>query len=162
MNNLIIICLLSLSIPITLYGQSGISNSQSSSQINKDFKFNRESSNQQVTFEVGPDCEEFRFKCNGEISEGHLNIKIYDPNGKKEGGFTLEAVKKSKGTNSNSNSNSDDNSSSYVFVFSGNGKSRGNMHKNIQAPIAGTWVVKIQADEVTGEAEINLKQSDHR
>ena len=143
-----------------LIAQSGINNNgQTYNRVNKEFRFQNESSTQEVNFEVGMDCKEIRFKCNGEISSGHLNILFIDPNGKKEGGFTLEAQDRSSGTNSNSNSNSDEQSNSYVFVFTGNGKSRGNMHKNISAPIAGTWVVRIKTDKVSGKAEVNLNQT---
>lgn len=71
----------------------------SEGHLTKEMKFDDETSEQKVTLKVNPLTKQLTFKFRGDIEHGKLIMTILDPNGKKEGGFELEATDSSENAN---------------------------------------------------------------
>lgn len=113
---------------------------QSTSEFERTFEFDEESSESEFVIEVNPGTDALLFNVISMINSGDLDVSLVSPSGKKEGGFRLQTSKgkvktkvktkskeKAKGY-SNSNSNSNSNSSSTtttttVTTGEGNGES---------------------------------------
>ena len=167
MKNILCICILMVSASLF---------SQSSSDVSKEFKFDNETAQEEVSIMVEPGMKALAFQFRGQIENGELKITIKDPKGKREGGFQLKSKSKtststisSSGGNSNSssssssNSNSSSNSSdghnySFSSTSSENGKTSGSMMKQIDNPISGEWKIIIQLMDVTGKAALMVGQ----
>lgn len=163
MKNLIPIVLVLFSIG-HLFGQS-------TADLKGDLEFDQESEERVHDLQIGEDVESLHFSFLGRISGGSLRIRIYDPNGKREGGFQLECIDQesepgTSGTqNSNRNRNSNTNVSTgsssretYSYSYRGNSKggSQGSMNKNIDKPIPGIWQVKIITAKATGKLNYKI------
>ncbi len=138
-----------------------ISNSNSQSHFEKQFKFDRESDTKEIFIPVETGTKFLNFNFKGDIDAGILWISILDPKGKKEGGFTLEALdKKSSSSNSNTNSNSNNGNKThtYTIVQSKKGSASGNMSKTIDNPSFGKWQVRIVTKNLEGVLKVMIAQ----
>lgn len=113
---------------------------QSSSEFERTFEFDNESSVSEFVIEVDPNTNKLSFNVNSVIKQGDLRISLMSPSGKKEGGFRLQSTmgknkskekekekptskeksKTSSSTSSNSNSNSNSNSTSVTVNTNSN------------------------------------------
>lgn len=152
-----------ISLSIILFTVLGTSfgQSQAQSEFTQQFNFDKSTDEKEVTLEIKTGTEMVGFQFTSEITGGHLIMTILDPNGKKEGGFELEAVE-SKGDgsshSSSSNTNSNDNSHTYTMVTTDGGNAHGMLNKQVDNPVAGTWRVKIKSKELTGLVAIKVGQ----
>ncbi len=152
-----------VAVSVSVSAQTSQSSSHSQSHLSQEFTFDGETGDRQVVIDVHQETRMLSFMFQSKISAGNLTMNIFDPNGKGEGGFVLEAVEQvEKGATNNSNQNSNQNSNNgvhtYTMVHSKGGKSSGSMNKQIEHPIPGVWTVKISAKELTGSLGIHLGQ----
>ena len=133
---------------------------QTFSELQKEFRFEKETEEKEISFPAYTNTLDIGFFLKSQIGKGELKVFIYDPNGKKEGGFHLEAISKEEAKNkaSTSNSNKGSNIISYTITEDEEFGSSGSMNKSISKPIPGTWRVKIIATKLTGALSIQLKQ----
>ncbi len=156
MKTVISLTIILISIMSTSFGQS-----QARSEFAQKFNFDKSTDEKEITLEVKTGTEMVGFEFTSEITGGHLIMTILDPNGKKEGGFELEAVEsKGDGRNhsSSSNRNSNDNSHTYTMVTTDGGNAHGMLNKQIDNPVAGTWKVKIKSKTLSGLVAIKVAQ----
>jgi hypothetical protein len=71
----------------------------------------------------------------GGVKSGIISVEIYDPNGKKQGGFSIES----------------DNSKIGEIV-------NGSINKSLKRPIIGNWKIKIDSDKAIGDIFITSIQ----
>ena len=104
-----------------------VSQSQSQSNLQQEYNFDNESGEKTIELKVGALIEMIGFNIQSQISSGSLEMSIFDPNGKRDGGFTLQAHENANSsgqegsTNSQvivtSGSNSNSNSSTNLTLF---------------------------------------------
>ena len=150
MKKIILLCS-SLCFVLTIFAQG-------QSKLEKDFTFDNESDEKEISFSIHSNIKVINFQIKGEINLGILQLTILDPRGKKEGGFELEAIKKSGSSGYKTNSTSDENTFSYSIVGNGDNTANGSMSKTISKPLAGTWKVKISAKKLKGKLIIQITQ----
>ena len=143
------------------------SNSRTTSEITKEFTFEGDNATEEMTIQVSSSISMIGFQFMGEIEMGKLEVTIFDPNSKKEGGFELTSKKASKdkdktsvSSSSKSNSNAENNTHSYSYTSTGSGKVHGNMSKHVDNPVSGTWKVIIKANNVKGQLAIKIGQQE--
>ena len=82
----------------------------------------------QISVAIGKGITEINCSVISFLSGGSLSFIIFDPEGKREGGFGLDAVGE-KGE-----------------IKPGSGR----MTHNIKSPLAGTWTIKFKTTDATG------------
>ena len=178
MNNKIF---LPLAIILLLSGIAKVQHgySQSHSDLQQKFEFDYESGLKKVNLQIEPNMEMIGFNFQSEISSGSLIMDIIDPNGKKEGGFVLQAVNQKSGAGNQIHINSGKNQNSHTHIsgtggqtivtnsggnthqyvmHSGGGSSVGSMNKQVDNPIPGTWSVSIETKDLKGKLSLNMMQ----
>ena len=94
-----------------------------------------ESKTKEVVISVEKEIPAMCLMINGEIQSGNVSVGIFDPDGKKQGSFTIAGVAGEKGEVVN-----------------------GSINKNFKAPMTGKWKVKIDSDKAYGNIFITSMQ----
>ena len=134
---------------------------QTQGTLHKEFKFDDNTEEQEISFPVGQNTSIIHFAFKGRISKGNLKVTIYDPNNKKEGGFHLEAVSKKSGTlvdEITDERTKENKVISYTMSEGDDNSSMGSMSKEIKKPIPGTWKVKVSSKKLKGMLGVELGQ----
>ena len=105
----------------------------------KDIRFNQEDSFYQIKLDLNNSIPYLAFNFKGEIDEGVLMVSIFDPNGKKEGGFELLAYSKADQKRKSTSVN-------------------GDMQKKINNPMTGTWTIEIKENDGIGSLEVTVNR----
>jgi len=133
----------------------------------KEFVFHSESGVKKYQINV-KDNDELKLGLKGQINSGLLGVKLFDPNGKKHNGFSLNtgvmqettSISNSK-NNSNSNSNSYENSnqSSRTIVNTKvrDHRAKGVLEEQIEYPENGIWILEITTENVSGSLEVKYQ-----
>ena len=162
--------------------------SMAQNSINKNYNWNNESEELELTVDVKPNAKEISIEVEGEVSKGNLIVTAYNPDGKKETGFCLitdcslqckgknkskikaSARDRSKNKNYSVSSNTENGVSTvsvsssdagYSYACSSSNDSsgaKGNMHEVWSDPMPGKWTFTIEVVEVTGEMDIEVRQ----
>ena len=104
--------------------------------------FDNESEKAEVKVKMTDEYNYMKFIVNSSFTKGKMLVELIDPNGKKQGNFTVKAygeIKKGKNTNSKS-------------------RVAGNMQKAFKHPLIGTWIIRAIPSSATGELQINVQQ----
>lgn len=104
---------------------------QSTSELERSFLFEKESSESEFIVEVEPNTTGLMFALKSTINQGDLKVSLISPSGKKEGGFRLQSTlstKNKQGTGkssstSNTQTSGSTTSSSQTISKSGSGSS---------------------------------------
>jgi len=72
---------------------------------------------------------------NGGVKSGIISVEIYDPNGKKQGGFSIE---------------SDDSKNGEIV--------NGSINKSLKKPMIGNWKIRVDSDKAIGNVFITSMQ----
>lgn len=94
-----------------------------------------ESKTKEVVIDIEKEIPVLLVFINGGVKSGNVSIGIYDPNGKKQGGFSIE---------------NDTNGNNEVV--------NGSINKRFSAPIPGKWKVKVDSDKAFGNIFITSMQ----
>ena len=94
-----------------------------------------ESKTKEVVISVEKEIPAMCLMINGEIQSGNVSVGIFDPDGKKQGSFTIASETGEKGEVVN-----------------------GSINKNFKAPMTGKWKVKIDSDRAYGNIFITSMQ----
>jgi len=111
--------------------------------ITRTIHLNESSNTKEIKLEVNDDVKCLQIGLISTIESGALTIEIYDPNGDKQGNFSMES-------DLSSNSSSAGKNKDLVC---------GQLNKTIKDPMKGNWIVKLKPKKVTGEIMINSRQS---
>ncbi|MEM7186862.1 MAG: hypothetical protein AAF466_09400 [Bacteroidota bacterium] len=114
------------------------------STLTRSIKLDNSSKKEEIKIEVADDVKCLGIGLNSTISEGSLTVEIFDPNGDKQGNFSVESQMSSSSSSEGKNSE---------MVC-------GQLNKTIKEPMKGDWVVKLKPKKVTGKIQINSYQSD--
>ncbi len=106
--------------------------SESAFELRRTILLEQDSNPEEVILTMPENTKRFRLQIGSTISDGELTIEFYDPNGKKQGNFTVGTQMKSE---------------KREIV-------KGNIHKSWQEPLSGDWRVRIIPFETTGEINI--------
>jgi hypothetical protein len=101
-------------------------------EVEQMLELENDSREDEVVLSIPENTREMQIKVYGQISNGRLVVELYDPNGKKEGTFSL-STKGKPGKNA---------------------QATGNLTKSLRDPEAGDWIVKILPANVTGDIGI--------
>ncbi len=104
-----------------------------STRMAREFTLDKEDLSHEIKISFQEDLKKVAFDFSGEIESGNLELKIKDPNGKYEGGFSLKRNKESDLKNRNAT---------------------GNFQKSVNNPLKGTWLIEIKAIGVKGKFKI--------
>lgn len=118
----------------TAWGQNQVSivtsskDSQTKVNLERTIFLENNSKTEEVIINIEEQTQRFELMINSSVSAGKLTIEIYDPNGTKQGNFSV-------GTQLNSDKSE---------------KVNGNIIKSLNEPQTGDWKVKIIPAEATG------------
>ncbi len=113
--------------------------SQTHSSLEQKFDFDNESGQKTIKLQVGQQMDMIGFNFQSTISSGSLEMSIFDPNGKREGGFILEAHEDGpKNISLESKSKSGGKSSVNISSNSGSNSSVGSTGKRNQSVATGS------------------------
>lgn len=127
-------------------------------QDNTDFSLNRnlilksESQEQKITVAISEIYSSLKLSINAMIQEGELTIEIYDPNGEKQGNFSIGCQLGTPKINKNeiqSERVSDSGTKEMV---------QGRITRTIAKPLKGNWIVKIIPKSASGQVQISSDQ----
>jgi len=102
-------------------------------EVEQTLELEDDSRKDEVILNIPENTREMQIKVYGRISSGRLVIELYDPNGKKEGTFSLS-------TRGNPGKSS---------------QATGNLTKSLRDPEGGDWVIMIVPGNVTGHIAIH-------
>lgn len=122
--------LLLIFLPNSIFGQTN----QKRLSIQTDVAFNSQSENTEIKFPI-LQLGNLNMNIESHINEGELTIELYDPQGEKQGNFTIGSP-----------------------TFSSRESVRGSLSKRIVNPIKGEWVVKFIPKNASGTIEIDCVQ----
>ncbi len=108
-------------------------NSQTSVDMARTIRLEDDSNAEDIFIEIKEKTQKLQLEISCSVKGGKLTIELYDPNGIKQGNFTIETQLKSEKEE----------------------KVNGNISKSIIEPQFGKWWVKIIPIEVTGDVKIN-------
>lgn len=94
-----------------------------------------ESKTKEVVISVEKEIPDMCLMINGAIQSGNVSVGIFDPDGKKQGSFTIASEAGEKGEVVN-----------------------GSINKSFKAPMTGKWKVKIDSDKAHGNIFITSMQ----
>jgi hypothetical protein len=114
-----------------------IAQERTSFNINRIIELKNESDNKEVTIEVNEKECRFNLQINSLATAGEIRVEIYDPEGKKQGNFSVGCEVNSKNSNETVN---------------------GMISKLIENPSQGKWKVKILPKNANGKVAINYSQ----
>lgn len=112
-------------------------------KITRTINLDESSKTKEINLEVNEDVVCLQIGLISTIESGSLTIEIYDPNGDKQGNFSVESELSSNSSSSGKNKD---------LVC-------GQLNKTIKDPMKGNWTVKLKPKKVTGEIMINSRQS---
>ncbi|GAB5399849.1 MAG: hypothetical protein Aureis2KO_14340 [Aureisphaera sp.] len=115
----------------------------SSYQTSKSIDLEDSSKNESVKISVSEDLMCLNIGVSSNISSGTLTMEIYNPNGDKQGNYTVA---------SEFNSSSSNGGKSTETVC-------GQINKTFKEPMKGDWVVKLKPKKVTGKIQIHSHQA---
>ncbi len=101
------------------------------------------SKNEAITIPVDNETGCLSIGVSSSISSGSLTLEIYNPDGDKEGNFSVSG---------DDNSSSSNEASMTTSVC-------GQLNKTFKEPMKGDWVVKLKPKKVTGKIQIHSNQS---
>ena len=111
--------------------------------ITRTIQLDASSKTKEIKLEVNDDVKCLQIGLISTIESGALTIEIYDPNGDKQGNFSVESGLSSSSSSAGKNKD---------LVC-------GQLNKTIKDPMKGNWIVKLKPKKVTGEIMINSRQS---
>jgi hypothetical protein len=108
----------------------------------KELAFNEETTPSRVKFNVSEEYNYLRISIDCRLSSGIMTIELADPNGKKQGIYTVK---------------SEDN------IFKGNKtqvaeSAQGNMQKMFRHPLKGDWLISVDPIKAKGNIKISIIQ----
>ena len=112
-------------------------------KITRTIHLDESSKTKEINLEVNEDVVCLQIGLISTIESGALTIEIYDPNGDKQGNFSVESDLSSSSSSAGKNKD---------LVC-------GQLNKTIKDPMKGNWTVKLKPKKVTGEIMINSRQS---
>ncbi len=118
----------------------------SSYQTSKSINLDNSSKNESVIIAVTEEVMCLNIGISSNISSGALTMEIYNPNGDKQGNFSVESEL-------NSSSSNGGKSSETVC---------GQLNKTFKEPMKGDWVVKLKPKKVTGKIQIHSHQASNK
>tara|TARA_R110002073_G_scaffold89852_8_gene212597 strand:+ start:29675 stop:30166 length:492 start_codon:yes stop_codon:yes gene_type:complete len=142
-----------------------------SAQYDQEIKFDEKKQNKKIVIGLTKDMKSIELNFFSKLEEGHLSIKIYDPENNEKGSFllfsnksfgfstklgmkidSLKAGTKWKGTKNNSVKDS-----IQIRKFKLTGKER-QVKKIIKNPMKGRWFIKLTGEKVKGSitASVNI------
>lgn len=131
----------------------------------KEFIFHSENGVKKYQININ-DIDELKLSLKGQIHTGLLVVKLFDPNGKKHNGISLNtgvseentSISNSK-SNSNSNSNENKNQSSRTIVNTKvtDHRAKGVLEEKIDYPENGIWILEITNENVSGSLEVKYQ-----
>lgn len=109
---------------------------------NKELSFNEETTPSRVKFNVSEEYNYLRINIDCRLNSGIMSIELTDPNGKKQGIYTVKT---------------EDN------IFKGNKTqvgetAQGNMQKMFRHPLKGEWLIYVDPIKAKGNVKINIIQ----
>ena len=120
-----------------LFTFSAIAQERTSFNIHRTIELKNDSENKEVIIEVNEkDCR-FNLRVNSLAQAGEIRIEIYDPEGKKQGNFSVGCEIDSKNSNETVN---------------------GMIAKLIENPTLGKWKVKILPKNASGKVMVEFSQ----
>jgi len=111
-------------------------------QKNKELHFNEETTPSAVKFNVSAEYNYLRVNIDCSLFSGIIAIELIDPNGKKQGIYTVKTednIRKGNKTQVNE-------------------KAQGNMQKMFRNPLKGDWLIFVDPIKATGNVKINIIQ----
>lgn len=139
-----ILWILMLCFPILVQAQS------SSMNVQQEFIFENDSEESEIYIDIMPDTWTLSFGLVGIVNKGSLSVVLYDPSGKKQGGFGL----KSQNTRRENSLKNDQ--VTYSFKSKSAMGAKGTMEKSFAKPAVGKWTVKIIPDGVDGHLAVHV------
>lgn len=107
------------------------------SSFEEKIEFNDNNTGYKIVLDVDKSLSHIDFKFEAIIDKGDLLIVIFDPNGKREGGFELQARTTPDRKHNSTSVN-------------------GNMKKQILHPLLGEWVISVKAINAKGTITVSL------
>lgn len=121
-----------------LFNLSAIAQERTSLNIHRNIELKNDSENKEVTIEVNEKECSFNLKINSIATAGEIRVEIYDPEGIKQGNFSVGCEIDSKNSNETVN---------------------GMISKQIEYPSLGKWKVKILPKNAVGKVAIDYSQN---
>ena len=132
----------SILIMIFAFSSFGFGQEEVKIQKQKSLKFAGESKKAEVIIKSSSEYNYLKIAINCMLEEGDITIDIIDPNGKKQGTFT---IKSDKTTNIGSKTEIREMVS-------------GSMNKVLSEPINGEWIIRAIPSSAKGNAQFNIVQ----
>lgn len=104
-----------------------------------------DSKSKDITLNINKKTEKFFLNISCEVKVGSLTVKIYDPNGDKQGEFSVESQMKDE--KYESGIISIDNINREIV--------EGNISKEIKNPVKGNWIIKLIPKKTHARISIN-------
>jgi phosphoribosylformylglycinamidine (FGAM) synthase PurS component len=120
-----------------LFTSSAIAQERTSLNIHKTIELKNDSENKEVNIEVTEKECRFNLQINSSVGAGEVRVEIYDPEGKKQGNFSVGCEVDSKNANETVNAM---------------------IAKLIENPALGKWKVKILPKNASGKVTIQFSQ----
>ncbi len=98
-------------------------------------KVTGDSKTKEVNIDVEEEIQMLNVMIDGIVTSGNMDVGVYDPSGKKKGSFSIECDTDSSGE-----------------------EVHGLLNRNYNAPMAGTWKVKINSEKAHGNVMITSLQ----
>ena len=121
-----------------LVAASGWSQQCSSMTTSRNIEFDGDSKKEEMKVSVTEDNDKLCFGISSMLNSGDLTVEIFDPNGDKQGYFSIEGQSASKAKKGD-------------MVC-------GQMNKEIKDPMKGDWVVKMLPKKASGKITIHTMQ----
>ncbi len=110
-----------------------LESSITSVNVNRSIKLDNDSKTEEIIIDIKQNTKKYALLINSSVSDGKLTIEFYDPNGTKQGNFTISTQLDSEK----------------------NEKVSGNINKSLTEPQAGKWKIKIIPANATGNINIS-------
>ncbi|WP_299114507.1 hypothetical protein [uncultured Winogradskyella sp.] len=139
-NTIKLVSTLSFFLLFTLgvFAQSQSTHQCNSTTSNRNIELEGSSDTENIKIEVDKDVNKIHIGVSSTIKSGYLTVEVYDPKGNKKGNFSVESQ-----------------------IKPGDKKKElvcGQMQKQIDEPIEGTWIVKLIPRDAVGTISIHTSQ----
>ena len=129
---------------VLFFSQTLMAQNSTEFTTKRNLGFKESSKVQSVDVKISEDTEALRLKILCNVRKGDVTIVILNPSGEKQGEFSVEG-----------NEGSEDDGSLFSMLKEG---VSGQINKDINQPIKGTWVIKFIPKNATGRVEIHSSQ----
>lgn len=133
---------------VAMFWASSLALSAQTNELNlqHSLKLNEKSVEQSIKVDVAGDVESLKIDIRCSLEKGEVIIELYDPEGKRQGKFTL-------GSKTNIGSQADADGKNDVQ------REDGKLEKIVSNPVNGNWVIKITPTKTKAQVSIRTYQA---